>query len=234
MIFWRQQPRHDLPYHAAPTVKQDNNYSETEITEQQQHQHDVMFAAVDSDYGGDTKHRRLVSGIIAQMAGGTIFYKTKFQDTISMSSTESELIAAVEAGKYILYLQSILEEIGLEQQDATVLFEDNQGALLMANAQQPTKRTRHMEIKHFALQDWVLQDLLTLQQIDTKDNYSDVMTKATARVLFHWHINYIMGKIKPSYVKNDSTLSCESTHDPIGSRAQEGKIRTSVNPGIIT
>ncbi len=39
--------------------------------------------------------------------------------------------------------------------DATKLFEDNNGALMMANAQQPTKCTRHIEIKHFTLLDWV-------------------------------------------------------------------------------
>ena len=214
MIFWRKEPRLDLPYHPPPTMQNDNNYDESEITERQQNQHDIMFGAVDSDYGGDTSHRRSVTGIIVRMAGGTIFYKTKFQDTVSMSSTEAEFIAAAEAGKYILYLRSILQEIGLEQQHATILFEDNQGALLMANAQRPTKRTRHMEIKHFALQDWVLKDLLTLKRIDTKDNYSDVMTKATARVLFHRHINYIMGKIKPQYVNDAKSLSCNSTHPP--------------------
>jgi hypothetical protein len=35
----------------------------------------------------------------------------------------------------------------------------------MANAQQPTRRTRHMDIKTFALLDWVEQDLLLLQTI---------------------------------------------------------------------
>jgi hypothetical protein len=40
----------------------------------------------------------------------------------------------------ILFFQSLLEDIRLEQEHATVLFEDSNGALLMANAQQPTIR----------------------------------------------------------------------------------------------
>jgi len=55
---------------------------------------------------------------------------------------------------------------------------DNQGALLMASAQKPTKRTSHMDIKTFALQDWVKRDLLCLQRINTGDNYADAMTKS--------------------------------------------------------
>jgi hypothetical protein len=64
-----------------------------------------------------------------------------------MSSTEAEFTAAAEDGKYILYVRSILEQIGIPQHEATTLYEDNQGSLLMENAQQPTKRTRHMDMK---------------------------------------------------------------------------------------
>ena len=70
----------------------------------------------------------------------------------------------------------------------------------MANAQQPTKRTRHMDIKHFILQQWVEKDLILLRRISTADNYADALTKATSRIIFHRHMSYIMGKHKPQYV----------------------------------
>ena len=37
----------------------------------------------------------------------------------------------------------------------TVIYEDNNGAQLMTNAQQPTRRTRHVELKQFAVLQWV-------------------------------------------------------------------------------
>ena len=43
----------------------------------------------------------------------------------------------------------------------------------MANAQQPTKGTRHMDLKYFSLQEWVERDLLVLRRINTADNYAD-------------------------------------------------------------
>ena len=202
LYYWRKKPRMDLPYKPPPECKNDGNYEESEIYEREQPKHNVMFGAVDSDYAGDVSHRRSVTGIVIRIAGGTILYKTKFQDTIAHSSTEAEFTAAAEAGKYILYIRSILAQIGLPQDEATVLFEDNQGALLMANAQQPTKRTRHMDIKTFAIQEWVEKDLLTLKRINTADNYSDVMTKCTGRTLFYRHMNYIHGKIRPSYASD--------------------------------
>jgi deoxyuridine 5'-triphosphate nucleotidohydrolase len=197
--YWRQTPRDDLPLIKNPECKLDNNYDERSITTREQTQKDILIGAVDSDYAGDTTHRRSVSGIILTLAGGTILYKSKFQETRAMSSTEAEFTAAAEAGKYILYVRSILEQIGIPQHHATILYEDNQGALLMANAQQPTKRTRHMDIKHFVIQDWVLLDLIRLERISTGDNYADVMTKATGRTIFYRHMNFILGKIPPKY-----------------------------------
>ena len=214
IYFWRKSNRNDLPPGLIPICKEDLNYNESEIHERSQPGHAVMFGAVDSDYAGDTTHRKSVTGIILRIAGGTIFYKTKFQDTIAMSSTEAEFTAAAEAGKYILYVRSILDQLGIPQDEATTLYEDNQGALLMANAQQPTKRTRHMDIKTFALQDWVERDLIRLKRINTSDNYADVMTKATGRTLFYRHMNYILGKIPPSYCRqNLSILKTPSSHN---------------------
>ena len=113
------------------------------------------------------------------LAGAVILCKSRFQDTITLSSTEAKFIAAVEGGKYILYLRSILNDIGIPQHDATILYEDNQGSLLMASPQQPTKRTRHIDIKILVLQDWCEIDIIVMKGINTKDHCSDTLTKAT-------------------------------------------------------
>jgi hypothetical protein len=212
IYYWRKTPRHDLECGPMPEPKQDQNYNERANETRQQHQHDLLVAAVDSNYAADIEHRRSVSGIILKIAGGTILYKTRYQPTVAHSSTEAEFTAAVDAGKYILYVRSILEEIGIAQTAATTLYEDNRGALLMANAQQPTKNTRHIEVRLFALQDWVEMDLIKLYQISTHDNYSDGMTKALARTLYNRHMNYIMGEIIPDYCihllnKDENTLT---------------------------
>ncbi len=93
------------------------------------------------------------------LAGGVIGYKTKFQTVIAHSTTEAEFVAACDTAKMFLFFCSLLQDLGMNQEASTILFEDNSGVLLMANAQQPTQWTRHMDIKHFALLDWVEQDL---------------------------------------------------------------------------
>jgi hypothetical protein len=55
----------------------------------------------------------------------------------------------------ILYFRSIMDDLWFPQQYVTILYKDNTGALLMANMQQPTSCMHHMDIKAFALLDWV-------------------------------------------------------------------------------
>ncbi len=201
IYYWRREPRPDLPVGPVPTCRRDENYSRENAESLEQHQDTILVGAKDSDYAGDVSHRRSVAGVILTLAGGAVLFKSNFLKAVSLSSTEAEFSAAAHAGKLILYLRTILDEIGLPQEDATVLYEDNQGALLMANAQKPTKRTRHMDTQAFALQSWVDQDLISIKRIDTSDNYSDGMTKALSRTLFYRHNDYVMGRVLPDYTR---------------------------------
>jgi hypothetical protein len=141
IYYWRKKPVMELPIGPIPQIHNDN-YSMPDNTPNE----DNLYGYVDSDWGADINHRKSISGIILMYAGGAVGYKCKYQDVIAHSSTEAEFTAACDAGKMILYFRSILEDLGFEQEDATVLYEDNNGALLMANAQQPTRWTRHMDI----------------------------------------------------------------------------------------
>ena len=69
----------------------------------------------------------------------------------------------------------------------------------MGNAQKPTPRTRHMDIKYFSICEWVDRDLMHLERIDTSINMSDHLTKALNRALFHRHADFLLGHIPPMY-----------------------------------
>ena len=202
IYYWRSSPRHDVPTSSFPIIKQDQIDKQIDISILSQLDPKQLFALVDSDFAADKAHRKSVTGFILKLGGGTIVGKTRFQEIIAQSSTEAEFIAAADAGKMILYTRSILEQVGLPQYEATVIFEDNQGALLMAQAGKPTKKTRHVEIKHFTIQQWTELDLLKFKHIRTSINSSDSFTKATARTLFYRHMDYTMGRKVPEYTIN--------------------------------
>ena len=92
------------------------------------------------------------------LARATVVYKTCFQSNVALSSTEAEFVAASDAGKMALYLRTPLKDLDVVQTEAVLLYKDNAGAFLMADAGKPTPRTRHIKIHHFALLDWVERD----------------------------------------------------------------------------
>jgi hypothetical protein len=61
-----------------------------------------------------------------------------------------------------------------------------------------------MDIKKFALLDWVEQDLIILRSIKTADNAADGLTKPLTKQLFNRHTDTILGKRIPDYVKRSN------------------------------
>jgi hypothetical protein len=127
------------------------------------------------------------------LCGGPIAYKSKVQSTVSTSSTEAEFIAAVQAAKIAKYLRSILHELGYSQSGPTILYEDNQAAILMINASRPTPRARHIDIQHFAIQEWKAQGDIILCHIPGIINPADALTKSLGPTLHHRHVRRLMG-----------------------------------------
>ena len=101
----------------------------------------------------------------------------------------------------LLYLRSILEDLGKEQVNATSVYEDNHGCLQMVTAQQSTKRMRYVDTKQYCILDWVETDLLNVKRVGTHDNSVDVLTKALPKALFHRHNEILMEKVRPQYCK---------------------------------
>ena len=189
----------DLPDHPLPEVNTTLHGSVGPEAKRPQHGLLDPHSFVDLDWAACLRTRRSMSGVGAKMAEGPIGYKTRLQPTVAMSSMEAEFMTACDAAKMMLFIRTILWELGIPQHAATVIYEDNDGATAMANAQKPTSRTRHMDILFFALSEWVERDLVILQRIHTSVNEADHLTKVLDRTLFYKHVDHLMGHVSPLY-----------------------------------
>jgi hypothetical protein len=63
----------------------------------------------------------------------------------------------------------------------------------MVNADQPTERSRHINIQYFAIQDWKKADHLLLTKIPGIINPSDALTKSVGWILHSRHVRCMMG-----------------------------------------
>ena len=169
------------------------NYSE-DLPMFPEHQDPLHLACfVDAAHGNDKRRRRSTTGYAFVLNGGVIAYRSKTQAVTATSSTEAEFYAAVFAAKAALYLRSILKELGFPQTAPTPIYEDNEAAIKMINSQVPTERARHIQIQHFAIQDWKEANDIVMKFIPGVINPSDDLTKPLGWVLHERHARRLMG-----------------------------------------
>jgi hypothetical protein len=163
-----------------------------------------------------------------RMAGGPVAYKAKLQPTVAGSSTEAEFMMSYDGGRMSLYLCSILWDLNVPQDAATTLYEDNDGATAMANAGKPTPQSRHINIKFYAIQEWVERDLVVLKRIDTLVNTADHLIKPLSRILlFYRHRDFYMGHVPPTCSpKNNEFARNYTLSDPANP--------VSVEPNVVS
>ncbi len=204
LYFWHTSPRMELPEGPLPPIH--SNKQDILHDNRPQFDANIAHAYSDSDWATCIKTCRSFSGICICLAGGTIAYKCKFQPTVAGSSTEAEFMAAYDTGKMILFVRSVLWDLDIPQEAATLFYEDNNGCIAMGNAQKPTPRTHHIDIKYFSLCEWVERNLILLDQIDTSINMSDHVTKSLQTLFFHQQADFLIGHIPPNYSPIYSTI----------------------------
>jgi hypothetical protein len=99
------------------------------------------------------------------------------QVTVTLSSTEAEYQAFTIAVQQIIYYRQVLAELGYCQDQPTVLFGDNKGALSLAVTTKDHTRSKHIDIKHHFLRDCVKNGSIQLIYNSTAEQLADMFTK---------------------------------------------------------
>jgi Reverse transcriptase (RNA-dependent DNA polymerase) len=165
---------------------------------------------VDSDWSGnwdkevaadepDTARSR--HGYVLNYRGCPIFWASQMQTEFAMSSTEAEYIGLSRALRETIPIMEMLKEMqqlgfDVTATQATVrckVFEDNTGALEMANVHKLRPRTKHINIKYHHFRSHVSDGSIAVQYIPSKDNVADMLTKGQPIALLRVHRAAIMG-----------------------------------------
>ncbi|UYV72131.1 hypothetical protein LAZ67_9001917 [Cordylochernes scorpioides] len=151
---------------------------------------ETLYGCVDADWGGNLADRKSQTGLVFFLAGGPIAWESKKQQTVALSSTESEYIALCEAGKEAVYLRALLDEMGFGEllNEPTVLKTDNQGAQQLARNPVHHARTKHIDIKWHYIRSICSDGLIEVVHIPTQENVADILTKGLPRVLYDKHV----------------------------------------------
>ena len=133
----------------------------------------------DSSWASDLNDRRSVSGMVTMLNHGVVSYFSRKQKCAALSSSEAEYIAASEATKETIRLRRLLRQLpGYHLPDGpTIIQEDNQGCLAMANATSLSKRTKHIDVRYHYVNDMVREGEVILEYSATEVMLADMMTK---------------------------------------------------------
>ncbi len=138
----------------------------------------------DADWAGDVNNRKSTSGYVFKFGNSVITWSSKQQRTIALSSCEAEYIAVSSACQEALWLQKLLNDVGVPQNNPVTIFEDNQGAIKLSKAQRDHSRTKHIDIRHHFIRQLVEDGQIHLEYCPTDQMIADILTKPLPRQKF--------------------------------------------------
>ena len=117
------------------------------------------------------------------MYGSVVSAASVKQKSVATSTLEAEYVALAEIVKEVLWLQRFLQELGLYQDLVTINI-DNKGVIDYANNAQFSQRTKHIDIKHYFIRDYIEKGEIKLAYVASEANIADILTKSLDRARF--------------------------------------------------
>ena len=147
---------------------------------------------VDADFAGgwasgDTTNPEAVlsrTGFVISYAGCPIYWASKLQTEIALSTTEAEYIALSTAMREVLPFLNLMEEIRVflpvredEPKFFCKVWEDNRSCIKVAESPKFTPRTKHIALKYHHFRQFVSNGTVKISPIDTREQTADIFTK---------------------------------------------------------
>jgi hypothetical protein len=131
----------------------------------------------DANHGDAALGDRLsVSGGAYYFGNSLIHWTCRKQRTPAHSSAESELIAASDAAREVIWLSHITKEFGYAGPIEMSI--DNKAAVDIASAHGLTRRVKHIELRDAYIRVMRERGVIIIHQIPSAENRADLMTKA--------------------------------------------------------
>lgn len=151
-----------------------------------------LVAYSDADYAGCSDTRRSTTGWSMFLGPAFISWKSKKQDRVSKSSTESEYRAMSQACAEIHWLRGLLAELGFSQCSPTPLHADNTSAIHISVNPIFHERTKHIEVDCHFIREAFDARTISLPHVSSNLQVADIFTKALTQQQHKFLTNKLM------------------------------------------
>jgi len=132
----------------------------------------------DANWAGDLDSRRSTSGYVFLLGNNAVSWCSKKQQTVSLSTTESEYIAIALASQELLWLKRLLKDIeNLSADNPVKLYSDNQSAIKLMRSNHYHARSKHIDTKYNFEKENVANKVIDLSYISSEEMIADALTK---------------------------------------------------------
>ena len=153
----------------------------------------TLVGYTDADYAGYLIDRKSTSGMAQFLGPCLVSWASHKQNSIALSTTEAEYIAAAACCTQLLWLKQHLTDFGISFGPLEISC-DITSAINISKNPVHHSRTKHIDIRHHFLRDHVEKNNIKLTHCRTEDQIADIFTKALPRETFV-HLRLLLGLI---------------------------------------
>ena len=138
-----------------------------------------MISYTDADFAGCLDTGRSITSYLTYMGPALLAWRSRRQNIVAQSSTESEYVAMNEGyGSLLEYEHIMKHDYYLQFIDKPIMYVDNQSAIGIVVDDAALQRSRQFRVIHHRLHDAIAQHDLIILKIDSRQNHADIGTKS--------------------------------------------------------
>ena len=131
---------------------------------------------LDADWASSVDNRTSTSGGCFYLAKNLVSWMSKKQNSVSLSTTEAEYIAAGSCCTQLLWMKKLLHDYGILQ-NTMYVFCDNTSAINLSKNLVQRSKSKYIEIHYHFIRDLVEERVMCREFIHIDNQKADIFTK---------------------------------------------------------
>ena len=143
-----------------------------------------LIGFTDSDHAGDVEKRKSTSGVVFFLGQNIVTWSSQKQRVVSLSSCESEYIAAATGACQGVWLSRLLAELSGTEAKNFKLYIDNKSAQELVKNPVYHERTKHIDTRYHYIRECAAEGVVDVEHVSTDGQLADILTKPLGRIRF--------------------------------------------------